>query len=69
MTSKNVTDLNVLHKILLDILLELGVHESSLCTTPHLGVGHQQWQHSGHVGHQALRRWGLGGAGARRSRG
>ena len=46
--------LNVLDEVLLNVLLELGRHEGLGGALPHLGVGHDQGQQGGHVGHQAL---------------
>lgn len=46
--------LDVCHKIFLDVLLELGGHEGLLGPGPHLGVGDEEGEHLGHVGHQAL---------------
>lgn len=46
--------LDVCHKIFLDVLLELWGHEGLLGPGPHLGVGDEEGEHLGHVGHQAL---------------
>jgi len=46
--------LDVLNKVLLDILLELGAHESLLGAHPHLWVGDHQRQQRRHVRHDPL---------------
>ena len=46
--------LNILHKVLLDVLLEVRREEGLLCPGPHLWVGDEEWQHLGHMGHETL---------------
>ena len=46
--------LDIVHKILLNILLELRREEGLLGPAPHLGVGDEERQHLGDVRHQTL---------------
>ena len=46
--------LDIVHKILLDIFLELRREEGLLSPAPHLGVADEERQHLGDMRHQTL---------------
>ena len=46
--------LNILHKVLLDILLEVGREEGLLSSGSHLGVGDEEGEHLGNMWHETL---------------